>query len=158
MKRRLALIAGLSLASCGHAPVHQIARPTTTTTGPPIPEAADPTELDWAALEQLPRARASRSRPRVRLDPVPTTSPAAISDDDGVLACIRRIESGGRYDAVSASGKYRGAYQFDASTWRANGGTGDPAAASPAEQDRVAARLLARRGLQPWPTPSRRCG
>lgn len=66
------------------------------------------------------------------------------------LEVIRRRESGGNYGAVSASGKYRGAYQFDASTWRSVGGTGDPAAASPEEQDARAAELMRRRGTQPW--------
>jgi hypothetical protein len=36
-------------------------------------------------------------------------------------------------------------------TWQANGGTGDPAAAPEAEQDRVAAALYARSGPSPWP-------
>ncbi|RMH71483.1 MAG: transglycosylase, partial [Actinomyces sp.] len=55
------------------------------------------------------------------------------------------------YRAVSPSGIYRGAYQFDRQTWRTVGGTGDPAAAPPAEQDARARELYARRGSQPWP-------
>lgn len=66
------------------------------------------------------------------------------------LDYIKSKESGGNYQAVSKSGKYRGAYQFDQRTWESNGGTGDPAAASPAEQDRIAAATYARRGSQPW--------
>ena len=66
------------------------------------------------------------------------------------LEVIRRRESGNNYGAVSRSGKYRGAYQFDASTWASVGGTGDPAAASPEEQDARAAELMRRRGTQPW--------
>ena len=42
---------------------------------------------------------------------------------------------------------YRGKYQFSRETWRAMGGSGDPAAASEAEQDRRAAKLL--RGAGP---------
>ncbi len=66
------------------------------------------------------------------------------------LDYIKSKESGGRYNAVSKSGKYRGAYQFDQRTWNSVGGSGDPAAASPAEQDARAAALYAKRGSQPW--------
>jgi hypothetical protein len=53
---------------------------------------------------------------------------------------------------VSADGRYRGKYQFDRATWRALGGSGDPAAAPEAEQDQRAADLLAREGASPWPS------
>jgi hypothetical protein len=66
------------------------------------------------------------------------------------LDTIKARESGGRYNAVSRTGKYRGAYQFDSRTWQSVGGSGDPAAASPSEQDSRAAALYARRGSQPW--------
>ena len=69
-------------------------------------------------------------------------------------ALLRRIaacESGGDPRAVSADGRYRGKYQFSRATWRGMGGTGDPAAAPEAEQDRRAAALLARSGTSPWP-------
>jgi hypothetical protein len=75
-----------------------------------------------------------------------------------LLACIRSYESGGDYGAVSASGAYRGAYQFDRSTWASVGGSGDPAAAPDGEQDARAWALYQSRGLVPWPTPARRCG
>jgi peptidoglycan hydrolase-like protein with peptidoglycan-binding domain len=68
------------------------------------------------------------------------------------LQRIARCESGGRATAVSPDGRYRGKYQFDRATWRALGGTGDPAAAPEAEQDRRAARLLRRSGTSPWPS------
>jgi peptidoglycan hydrolase-like protein with peptidoglycan-binding domain len=64
---------------------------------------------------------------------------------------IALCESGGDPTAVSADGRYRGKYQFSRATWRAMGGTGDPAMASEAEQDRLAAALLAARGTAPWP-------
>ena len=69
----------------------------------------------------------------------------------GNLASIRACESSGNYGAVSANGRYRGAYQFDQRTWQSGGGAGDPAAASPAEQDSRAARLQSQRGSNPWP-------
>ncbi len=71
---------------------------------------------------------------------------------DGGLAAIRACESGGNYGAVSANGRYRGAYQFDQQTWQSVGGRGDPAAASPAEQDTRASRLRSQRGSNPWPS------
>lgn len=64
---------------------------------------------------------------------------------------LRFCESSHDYRAISPTGKYRGAYQFDYATWRTVGGTGDPAAAPPAEQDARARELYARRGHQPWP-------
>lgn len=70
----------------------------------------------------------------------------------GSLDAIRSCESGGDYGAVSSSGQYRGAYQFDRQTWESVGGSGDPAAASPAEQDRRAAALYQQQGSSPWPT------
>lgn len=64
---------------------------------------------------------------------------------------LRFCESTNNYSAVNPSGKYRGAYQFDLETWQTVGGTGDPAAAPPAEQDARARELYARRGHEPWP-------
>ena len=69
----------------------------------------------------------------------------------GALASIRACESGGDYGAVSSSGTYRGAYQFDDATWQSVGGSGDPAAASPAEQDMRAQMLYEQSGSSPWP-------
>jgi hypothetical protein len=67
------------------------------------------------------------------------------------LERIAQCESGGSPTAVSADGQYRGKYQFDRATWERLGGTGDPAKASEAEQDRIAAKLLAQSGTSPWP-------
>ena len=69
----------------------------------------------------------------------------------GLLRRIARCESGGNPRAVSASGRYRGKYQFSRATWRAMGGKGDPAKAPEAQQDLLAAALLAARGTSPWP-------
>jgi hypothetical protein len=100
------------------------------------------------------------TRPRyptlVRQPTSPAQPPAGVSSTvqrapSGPLAGIRACESGGSYRAVSSSGAYRGAYQFDYGTWASVGGSGDPAAASPAEQDYRAARLYAQRGSSPWP-------
>jgi hypothetical protein len=87
----------------------------------------------------------------------PATKPAAdeavpeTTKGSATLASIARCESGGNPTAVSASGRYRGKYQFSRTTWRELGGKGDPAKAPEAVQDEMAARLFAQRGASPWP-------
>jgi peptidoglycan hydrolase-like protein with peptidoglycan-binding domain len=69
-------------------------------------------------------------------------------------AALRRIaecESGGNPRAVSPGGRYRGKYQFSRETWRALGGSGDPADAPEWLQDRLALKLYRQRGSAPWP-------
>jgi hypothetical protein len=78
-------------------------------------------------------------------------SASAGGSSDATLARIAQCESGGDPTAISADGTYRGKYQFDRETWQQMGGTGDPADAPEAEQDRIAAKLLAARGTAPWP-------
>jgi hypothetical protein len=89
----------------------------------------------------------------------PGVAPLA-SSSDPFLACTRRHESdtSGGYQAVSAGGTYRGAYQFLRSTWnntaRAAGRLDlvgvDPAAAAPADQDQLALFLFHQQGAGPW--------
>jgi len=67
------------------------------------------------------------------------------------LEGIAQCESGGDPTAIGGGGLYRGKYQFSVGTWQSVGGTGDPAAAPEAEQDRRAAMLLARDGAGQWP-------
>jgi hypothetical protein len=81
----------------------------------------------------------------------PSGSGVAVPVSDGTLQRIAQCESGGDPTAVSADGTYRGKYQFDRTTWKQMGGDGDPAQATEAEQDRIAAKLLAQRGTTPWP-------
>jgi membrane-bound lytic murein transglycosylase MltF len=71
------------------------------------------------------------------------------------LAVIASCESGANPRAISPGGRYRGAWQFDASTWRGVGGVGDPAAAPFPEQAYRAWRLYLLRGAQPWPVCGR---
>ncbi len=66
-------------------------------------------------------------------------------------AALAACESGGRPDAVSSTGRYRGMYQFSQSTWNSVGGTGDPAAASADEQTYRAQLLYQRSGAGQWP-------
>jgi hypothetical protein len=71
------------------------------------------------------------------------------------LQAIAACESGGNPSAVDSTGTYRGKYQFDTSTWQSVGGSGDPAAAPEAEQDRRAAMLYSRSGAGQWPVCGR---
>jgi peptidoglycan hydrolase-like protein with peptidoglycan-binding domain len=76
------------------------------------------------------------------------------SDASGLLARIAECESGSDPTMVSSDGVYRGKYQFAVSTWKAVGGSGDPAAASEAEQDKRAAILMRVQGPSAWPVCS----
>ena len=75
-------------------------------------------------------------------------APVAVSPQ---LEAIAQCESGGDPTAIGGGGLYRGKYQFSVDTWQSVGGSGDPAAAPEAEQDRRAAILLARSGTGQWP-------
>ena len=75
----------------------------------------------------------------------------------GIWSCIARYESGGN-PATDTGNGYYGMYQFTMGTWQAAGGTGNPAAASAAEQTAVAQRVLQQQGWGAWPVTSRMCG
>lgn len=85
----------------------------------------------------------------------PPTQAAAPSSAGAPLQAIAQCESGGSPSAVSQGGQYRGKYQFSQSTWQSVGGSGDPAAASEAEQDQRAAMLYSRTGASSWPVCGR---
>ncbi len=79
-----------------------------------------------------------------------------MSADD--LLRLRNCESTDNYQAISPSGKYRGAYQFDQTTWDAVAGRHfewligiDPIDAEPWWQDAMTRALWSERGRQPWP-------
>jgi hypothetical protein len=91
------------------------------------------------------------AQPRSAPTATETDAAAPPADAPATLARIAQCESGGDPAAVSADGRYRGKYQFTRPTWRSLGGSGDPAEAPEAEQDRLAAKLLGLRGTAPWP-------
>ena len=89
-------------------------------------------------------ARASRDR-------APSESSSGGGAPSGGFAALAQCESGGNPRATNPSGKYRGLYQFSRETWASVGGSGDPAAASVAEQTKRAQMLLNRSGAGQWP-------
>jgi hypothetical protein len=100
------------------------------------------THRDRLAAEERKRERKRRARKRA------ARAAASVSP---ALQAIAACESGGNPRAIGGGGAYRGKYQFDHGTWASVGGSGDPAAASEAEQDKRAAMLYARAGASPWP-------
>jgi hypothetical protein len=86
------------------------------------------------------------------------TGPYQDAVTDEQLAALRSCESTDNYAAVSASGRYRGAYQFSQTTWdrvaRAHfpwlAGT-DPATVEPWWQDAMARALWSESGASSWP-------
>jgi hypothetical protein len=98
------------------------------------------------------RRELTESRRELRRAKQATAAPATASGAAAPphLEAIAACESGGDYSANTGNGFY-GAYQFTQQTWASVGGTGNPAAASPAEQDARAAQLYAQSGSSPWP-------
>ena len=78
---------------------------------------------------------------------------ADATDWDAIAQC----ESGGNWSIDTGNG-YKGGLQFLPSTWRANGGTGDPANASRAEQIRVAENVKDSQGIGAWPVCGKKGG
>lgn len=66
---------------------------------------------------------------------------------------VAKCESGGNWGANTGNGHY-GGLQFKPATWSSNGGVGSPAAASRAEQIRVAENVMVSQGPGAWP----KCG
>lgn len=105
---------------------------------------------------ELAEKRAQERQQEAAVQQSPQTAPNPSGGPN--LAALRECESGGNYGAVNPSGRYRGAYQFNQSTWDSVASSShphlvgvDPASASPADQDAMARSLYAQRGSQPWP-------
>jgi hypothetical protein len=98
------------------------------------------------------RVRELRRDLRVAARPEPAAPAAAAVAPH--LQAIAACESGGNPATDTGNGFY-GKYQFTQSTWASVGGSGNPAAATEAEQDQRAAMLYAREGASPWPVCGR---
>ncbi len=118
-------------------------------TAPPVAAAVRPApKAKPVSKPAAPAKKKAPAKKRAAVQPAPGAG--------GGWAALRQCESGGNYAAVSPNGRYRGAYQFDRRTWQSVGGSGDPAQASPAEQDMRAQMLYNQRGRSPWPVCGRR--
>lgn len=86
--------------------------------------------------------------------------PEVVVASDDVWFALFGCETGYTYNirAVSKSGTYRGAFQFDLETWMSVGEVGDPIDFSYEHQKAAAQRLHDRRGWAPWPYCSRKLG
>jgi LysM repeat protein len=84
-------------------------------------------------------------------------APAFASADPVNWDAIAQCESGGNW-AISTGNGYYGGLQFSLSTWKANGGSGNPANASREEQIRVANNVLQSQGIGAWPTCGKKAG
>lgn len=162
-KRKLIVVAsaiGLALSlggqaagSPGHAPAKQGAarvdhRPTLAVLDRPARHFDRSVEI---AGRKASKDRAARASGDLAPSTGDTPSPESVGVSTATLESIAACESGGDPSIVSADGTYRGKYQFDYGTWASVGGSGDPAAASEAEQDYRAALLYSRGGSSPWP-------
>ena len=99
---------------------------------------------------KLERSRRELRKAKRAAAEAETGQAAAAGAAPGHLQAIAACESGGNYSTNTGNGFY-GAYQFTQETWASVGGTGNPAAASPAEQAKRAALLYAQQGSSPWP-------
>jgi resuscitation-promoting factor RpfC len=90
----------------------------------------------------------------VALAMVPMALFSATANADSVnWDAIAECESGGNWGINSGNGHY-GGLQFKQATWSSNGGVGNPATASRADQIRVAENVLRTQGIKAWP----KCG
>jgi hypothetical protein len=148
-------------------------RPTAALTElpPSVPAIVEAAKLDQALTRYLGVTAYQRNLELIALGDYLASLPAAPSgaspspvyssgaSNGDFLACVRQRESGGDYSVYNAGGSgAAGAYQFLPGTWNsiaaAVGRTDlvgvDPAQASPADQDAMAAALYAQQGSAPW--------
>lgn len=117
-------------------------------------------------LTRIAAARHTAPAPTIAQPPTPVDSPAVQNlavekpapapvkmsvNWDAVAQC----ESGGNW-AINTGNGYVGGLQFTMGTWRSNGGSGSPAAASREEQIRVAESVLKTQGIKAWPVCGKR--
>ncbi|MGW0906824.1 ubiquitin-like domain-containing protein [Streptomyces sp. NPDC002853] len=106
-------------------------------------------------VKQKPRRMRSEivRQPQTQIVKVGTKPrPSSVAGAEGLnWGSLAHCESGGRPNAVDASGTYGGLYQFDTRTWQGLGGSGRPQDASSEEQTFRAKKLYVQRGASPWP-------
>ena len=113
-----------------------------------------------AAADAARRAATTTQRPVVKVTPTAPPAPPIASGEPTAAQWqkLRQCESGNNYEALSAGGRFRGAYQFSQSTWNWVAGQVapqlvdvDPAEAAAGDQDNMAINLFHMRGASQWP-------
>ncbi len=141
-----------------------VAPSTTATTEAPTTTVADKAPTTTSTTEAPAKVTAvvktdTTTRPVTTAPPEATPPPASIGPSDAeFLACIRMRESHNDYTTVSASGNYRGAYQFNQPAWDStarHAGRPDLVGrlantVAPADQDALALDLYHWQGSTPW--------
>jgi Transglycosylase-like domain len=160
--RKALVTAALIAASCsGQGESIQTPTPASnpTTSAPELTSTALAAVATTEAVTTLPATTTTEPEPAtttivepstttsVYLRPAATTAPVRTSP---TLASIRACESGGDYSINTGNGYY-GAYQFSLGTWQSVGGSGNPASASPSEQDVRAQMMLDQGRRGEWP-------
>jgi LysM repeat protein len=120
----------------------------------PIPSqggASNGTSAAVAAPAPAPASQGGASNGTSAAVAAPAPAPASQAANPGSFqGCVIQQESGGSAQVMNSSGHY-GLYQFDYSTWVANGGSpGDFGNASAAEQTSVFDQAFSASGSAPW--------
>ena len=153
------VLAGVLCASVATVPAVAFAATNDNETNK-VRETTEAPQLRQAAKQKLEtavkRAKADRkaelrAKRRKRAAAAAPAQASGASTAAPHLQAIAACESGGNPAAIGGGGAYRGKYQFDHATWASVGGSGDPAAAPEAEQDKRAAMLYSQAGASPWP-------
>jgi resuscitation-promoting factor RpfA len=119
--------------------------------------------MAYRGISRKPSTAVRRTIARVVVAGVAVGAPLAVapafaSAEQSVnWDAIAQCESSGNWAANTGNGYY-GGLQFKLSTWHANGGSGNPANASRAEQIRVAENVLKTQGIGAWPTCGKKAG
>jgi hypothetical protein len=101
-------------------------------------------------------ARASKPAPKPARAARPSRTATKPRAD--VWRALAQCESGGNPIAVSADGRYFGAFQFELSSWQLVGMTGNPVDHPYDVQLEAARRLQSVQGWGAWPTCARQLG
>ena len=119
--------------------------------------------MAYRGIHRKPSTVVRRTIARVVVAGVAVGAPLAIApafasaEQQPNWDAIAECESGGNWSINTGNGYY-GGLQFSQSTWEANGGSGNPANASKAEQIRVANNVLQTQGIGAWPVCGKRAG
>ena len=142
-----AAVPAVAFAATTDNPTQNNVASATSTPTRELRHAANYKLVNGVKLAQHARHEAAREKARKARKRAAAQTSVASPQLQAIAAC----ESGGNPRAIGGGGAYRGKYQFDYGTWASVGGSGDPAAAPEAEQDRRAQMLLDRSGTSPWP-------